>query len=297
MASASPEVAPVRTVQLPPAPTTAQQEGSVTFIGTATTLIRCAGFTILTDPNFLHRGERVHLGYGIHATRRTEPSMTLEQLPPVDFVVLSHMHEDHFDRKVARSLDRSLPIVTTPHAAVVLGHKGFLRAHALSTWGALEVRRGTSSVRVTAMPGRHGPRGIATLLPPVMGSMLDFRPTQGPRVRLYVTGDTLVFDDLRAIPSRFPGIDLALLHLGGTRLLGVLVTMDGDQGVEAMRIVQPRRAIPIHYDDYTVFKSPLDDFRRAVDAAGLGDRVHYLARGETYRFATAPETVAPHASH
>lgn len=37
--------------------------GSLFFIGTATVLLRYAGFTILTDPNFLHQGDHVHLGY------------------------------------------------------------------------------------------------------------------------------------------------------------------------------------------------------------------------------------------
>jgi predicted pyridoxine 5'-phosphate oxidase superfamily flavin-nucleotide-binding protein len=42
------------------------------FIGAATTLVRYAGFTVLTDPNFLHRGERGYLGNGRRTTRRTE---------------------------------------------------------------------------------------------------------------------------------------------------------------------------------------------------------------------------------
>ena len=44
-------------------------------------------------------------------------------------------------------------------------------------------------------------------------------------------------DDLKDIPWRYPEIDLALLHLGGTRVLGVMVTLDAQQGVELMRIV------------------------------------------------------------
>ena len=76
----------------------------------------------------------------------------------------------------------------------------------------------------------------------------------------------------------------ALLHLGGTRVLGILVTMDAEQGVEALRIIDPRTAVPIHYNDYGVFKSPLEDFKKAVAEAGLEDRVRYLAHGETYEF-------------
>ena len=103
--------------------------------------------------------------------------------------------------------------------------------------------------------------------------------------RMYISGDTLIYDDLKAIPQRFPGVDLALLHLGGTRILGVFkVTMDGKDGVQLMQIIQPKKAIPIHYDDYDVFKSPLSDFAREVKATGLEQQVVYLAHGETYTF-------------
>jgi hypothetical protein len=49
--------------------------GSVTFVGTATVLIRYGGLTILTDPNFLHRGDHVHLGYGLTSERLTNPPL------------------------------------------------------------------------------------------------------------------------------------------------------------------------------------------------------------------------------
>ena len=65
---------------------------------------------------------------------------------------------------------------------------------------------------------------------------------------------------------------------------GIVVTMDAEQGVEAMRIIDPRTAVPIHYNDYEAFKSPLEDFKHAVVEAGLEDRVHYLAHGDTYEF-------------
>jgi hypothetical protein len=45
----------------------------------------------------------------------------------------------------------------------------------------------------------------------------------------------------------------------------------------------PPAAIPVHYDDYTLFKSPLPDFRKAADQAGLPSVIHYLNRGESYR--------------
>jgi L-ascorbate metabolism protein UlaG (beta-lactamase superfamily) len=99
--------------------------GSILFIGTATVLIRFGGYTILTDPNFLHAGDHVHLGYGLFSTRLTNPALEISGLPVLDLVVLSHYHGDHFDRVAAAQLDRSVPIATTPHAARRLRRAGF----------------------------------------------------------------------------------------------------------------------------------------------------------------------------
>ncbi len=259
--------------------------GEIFFIGTATVLLRYAGFTILTDPNFLHQGDHVHLHYGIRSARRTNPAIEMEELPQIDLIVLSHMHEDHFDRLVEQKLDKSLPIVTTQHAAAKLQKKGFKCTQALNTWETLTVTKGDASLRISAMPGRHGPGILNALLPPVNGSMLEFQTaTREASFRLYITGDTLIHEQLKEIPQRYPDIDLALLHLGGTRIFGVMLTMDAKQGIQAIQIIAPRTAIPIHYNDYTVFKSPLEDFIKAVAAAGLENKVRYLSHGETYKF-------------
>lgn len=262
------------------------ESGSITFVGNATVIIRYAGLTILTDPNFLHKGDRAPLGYGFTATRLTEPALALNQLPPIDLVVLSHMHGDHFDQLVQQQMDRNIPIVTTPQAARKLEQMGFKVRHALDRWDSLIVRKGNATLRVNATPGRHGPPVIARLLPQVMGSILEFSPMGGkPNYRIYISGDTLVYDDIREIPRRYPDIDLALLHLGGTRILGIKVTMDGKDGVKMLQLIAPRHGIPIHYNDYDRFKSPLSDFEKEVKAARLEPKVTYLKHGDIYRFA------------
>jgi L-ascorbate metabolism protein UlaG (beta-lactamase superfamily) len=272
---------------LPPSKEKVDNEsGSITFVGNATVIIRYAGLTILTDPNFLHKGDRAPLGYGLTALRLTEPALTLEQLPPIDLVVLSHMHGDHFDPLVQQKLNRNIPIITTPKAAAELEQMGFKARHPLNKWDSLTVKKGDATLRVSATPGRHGPPVIARLLPQVMGSILEFSAEGGNRnYRIYISGDTMVYDDLREIPRRYPDIDLALLHLGGTRILGVVkVTMDGKDGVRMLQLIAPRHAIPIHYNDYDRFKSPLSDFEREVKAAELQRKVTYLKHGDIYRF-------------
>jgi L-ascorbate metabolism protein UlaG (beta-lactamase superfamily) len=258
-------------------------------------------------PDHLHRDrDHSYPGRGLHHSHRPQlpaprparlrrhgldheaadgAGLSIGELPSLDFVVLSHHHGDHFDRVAARGLDHDLPVITEPHAACKLRKQGFRSPVPLSTWQSRVITHadGDAEVRVTSLPGQHAPRPLGYVVPPVMGSLLDFSRDGRRLLRLYITGDTLMHDGIGQIAERFGDIDLCLIHLGGTKVAGILLTMDGRQGVQALRTVAPREAIPIHYDDYTLFKSPLPDFRKAAGQAGLPTVIHYLNRGDSYR--------------
>ncbi|KAJ5903843.1 hypothetical protein N7504_006226 [Penicillium tannophilum] len=320
-------VEPTFPTQLPPAeeikvhPFNAGEENaSIFFVGTATTIIEWAGIRLMTDPNFLHAGEHVHLGPGVTSSRLTDPAVDLHDLPPIDLILLSHYHEDHFDKEVEASLRRDLPIITTPHAKTHLESKNedaFTSVSAIDHFEQIGVSiEGGGGVkqpqlRVTGMPGKHVPSGgnieklneIAHIIPPTNGWMLELGYVEPNMLdftcgyRIYISGDTLMVDELKEIPKRYAGqkIDLMLAHLGGTTIpsplvgklikpLALMVTMDAEQGLQLIQLLQPDITIPIHYDDYDVFASPLDDFRRVIEAAGLKDKVVFLNRKDQYRF-------------
>jgi L-ascorbate metabolism protein UlaG (beta-lactamase superfamily) len=166
-------------------------EASMTFVGTATMILRLGRFTVLTDPNFVHRGQHVYLGYGLFTRRRSEPAMQPEELASLHAVLLSHLHADHFDRVARDRLARDLPIVTTPHAARRLRRRGFHEPVALQTWQSHELGRDGARLRITSVPGTHGPGIVGRLLPPVMGSVVELEQDGGTALRLYITGDTI----------------------------------------------------------------------------------------------------------
>ncbi|KAI1349663.1 Metallo-hydrolase/oxidoreductase [Xylaria sp. FL0043] len=329
-------------------------DASVYFIGNATTIIEWQGIRILTDPNFLHAGDHVHLGPGVSAQRLKDPAVNIEELPPVDLVLLSHYHEDHFDKLVEARLSRDVVIVTTPHAKGCLASSSaeggaFRAVHDIDTFesmmlhvnGAKQARADgpgkVPTMKITAMPGKHvppGPLSVANDLlhavPPTNGWLLEmaWSPSQGaaetevhsidPGYRIYISGDTLFVDELKEIPKfireqqklargRRPHsdarsarnddedddarIDLMIVHLGGTTIPGphmplLMVTMDARQGVELMKLLNPDLTLPVHFDDYSVFLSPLQDFKTEVANMGEAwkDRVVYLDRGEQFKF-------------
>ncbi|GKT40993.1 UPF0173 metal-dependent hydrolase [Colletotrichum spaethianum] len=308
---------------------TGDEDASVSFVGTATTILEWQGIRILTDPNFLHAGDHVHLGPGVTAERKTNPAINLEELPPLDVILLSHYHEDHFDRMVEDSLNRNFPIITTPHAKSCLTsssekNEPFKNVLDLDFFQdlQLDITRSASesqdkhpAIKVTGMPGKHVPPGplstandFLQAVPPTNGWMLElgYCPSLGSQAnsaafkagyRVYISGDTLMVDDLKKIPEWLNNerIDLMLVHLGGTTIPGpsiplLMVTMDAKQGMQLIKLVDPDVTIPIHYDDYDVFLSPLEDFKRTVNAEGKKDRVVYLDRGEHYRFRVRDES-------
>lgn len=152
--------------------------------------------------------------------------MTPAELPPLDAGVLSHLHGDHWDRVARRTLDRSPPVLTTEHAAPRLARYGF-DGRGLRTWQESVLRRGTEQLAVVSLPGLHARGLIGRLLPPVMGSMLEHIVDGVVRRRVYLSGDTLDGPHLDAVRERFPDIDVAIVHLGGTRVLAPLSGSSG----------------------------------------------------------------------
>jgi L-ascorbate metabolism protein UlaG (beta-lactamase superfamily) len=253
---------------------------SVTFIGNATTVLHLGAFTLLTDPAFGPAGSRVHLGYGAWTRRMKDPALTALDLRQIDAVLLSHLHGDHFDRAARERLEPTLPIITTPQAASRLRRRRFLAVRGLPTWECHEWTRDRQRLRITAVPGRHGPGLADALLPDVMGSVVQLERDGQCALTLYITGDTLHQASLTEIPRRFGPIDAMLIHLGGTRLLGMLLTMDDRQGADLTELIRPRLTVPVHFDDYRVMKSPLSDFLTRAAERGLTG-IQPITRGDT----------------
>lgn len=143
-----------------------QSGGSILFVGKATMPVRVAGFTFLTDSTFIHRHEQTRLGFGSETIRLTDPATDLADLPPLDFVLHSHFHGDHFDQAAETGLRRPLPLVTAPESAEAVRDRGYRSLYPLARWDTVVVETGGARPRITA-PAHHGPPVADLTLPEV----------------------------------------------------------------------------------------------------------------------------------
>lgn len=89
------------------------------------------------EADIVQAGDHVHLGPGVTGTRVTSPAFPIEELPPIDAIVLSHFHADHFDQIVQERLRKDMPILTTLHAQEHLSDAGLGFTNVVSIPGIL----------------------------------------------------------------------------------------------------------------------------------------------------------------
>jgi len=128
----------------------------------------------------------------VTAERVTNPAIDLHDLPPIDVVLLSHYHADHFDQKVEESLRRNLPIITTPHAKSCLQSKGeeesFSQVFDLDFFDEMmvdiaPVKQGNSpAIKVQGMPGKHVPPGPLAFVNDLLGAVSEYENLESNRL-------------------------------------------------------------------------------------------------------------------
>lgn len=245
----------------------------LTHIGGPTLLIEACGLRILTDPTFDPAGGHYRFGWGTASDKLAGPALTPDEVGDVDLALVSHdHHEDNLDAAGRAFLSRAAVVVTTVPGAKRLGDG----ARGLAPWDTTEVHApGGETVTITATACRHGPPGSR----PIVGAVIGFAISlPGRDDVLWISGDTVLYDEVRAVGDRLT-IDVAVIHVGGVRfpISGPFrYTMTGADAVELAEALQPRVAIPIHYEGWKHFREGRDAAVAAFAAAGLADRVHWL---------------------
>jgi L-ascorbate metabolism protein UlaG (beta-lactamase superfamily) len=96
---------------------------TVAWIGHATVLINFFGTWIITDPVFSEKAGITFLGMFTLGTKRlVEPALHIDELPPIDLILLSHAHMDHLDLPSLRKFSTSIPIIAAKNTSDVFNN-------------------------------------------------------------------------------------------------------------------------------------------------------------------------------
>ena len=252
----------------------------LTHIGGPTVLIEAGGWRLLTDPTFDPPGRSYRFGWGTGSRKLAGPAIPAAELGPIDAVLLSHDHHDDNLDPAGRALLPSLgTVVTTEAGAGRLGGD----ARGLAPWHTSVLSApGKTSIEVMATPCRHGPPGSRPIVGDVIGFALRWDGQEHGTV--WITGDTVLYDEVREVPERLR-IGTALLHLGGVRFPvsgPVRYTMTAREAVQLCGLIRPRTVIPIHYEGWKHFREGRAAAERAFAAAPaeVRDSVRWLPIGE-----------------
>jgi L-ascorbate metabolism protein UlaG (beta-lactamase superfamily) len=274
----------VEDVPLTPPPRAARDRIAVTFIGHSTFLVQVGGLCVLTDPIWSDRCSPVSFA----GPRRVRPpGQTLDSLPGVDLLLITHNHYDHMDLPTLRKVRaRWQPSTATGLGnARHLAKAGIRSAVELDWWQTTEL----AGARVTYVPAQHfSARGLHDRNRSLWGGFV----VEAHGAVVYFAGDSGYCPYFADIASRFPRIDLALLPIGAyePRWFMRQHHVNPEEAVQAHLDLQPRRSIGMHFGTFQLtdeaIDAPISALRQAQARAGVAHaEFDVLGFGETRQYA------------
>jgi L-ascorbate metabolism protein UlaG (beta-lactamase superfamily) len=259
------------------APSNLNSKISITHIGTATAIIEIDDVKLLTDPVFSPAGTEFDMGLAVLKIEET-PAFGLEDLPPIDAVLLSHEdHPDNLDPLGRQLLDGRL-VFTTLDGAKNLAPRPAVRG--MKPWETVPVKIGGKPFEITGTPCQHLPGGEVTgfvLTTPSFGTSPEGLPNA-----IWFSGDTVYFEELNQIAGKFH-IMAAICNLGDARPMlpeGPLqITMDGKQAADLLKAFKADVLVPMHYESWGHFTQGASELVKVFAEEGIADQVCWLVPG------------------
>jgi len=241
----------------------------VTWFGHSTTLIEIDGQRVLTDPLWSERASPLP---GVGPRAWYPPPLALDELPPIDAVVISHDHYDHLDQQTISAMrgerwQRTMFVVP-------LG----IGAH-LAYWGVPEARiveldwwqqTRIGDLELTCTPARHASGRMVIDNDSKLWAGWAMR---GARHRVYYSGDTGLFPAMREIGARLGPFDLTLIESGQYGRGWPDWHLGPEQAVRAHRLVRGRVMLPVHWGKlvlaYHGWTEPIERVLAAAAVSGV----------------------------
>jgi len=253
----------------------AQGQLGVTFIGHSSFFLQIGGSNIVVDPIFAP--------WLFVLKRLRRPGLRIQDLPPLDAVLVTHAHFDHLHRPSLRALARATriksgrtPLLIVPsNCSDLVFDLGFERVEEVSWWDEFQL----GATRITVTPAKHwGARVIRDMQRGYGGYCLS-----GGGHSIYHSGDTAYFSGFKEIGRRL-NPDVALLPIGAYQPDSFrAVHASPEDALRGFVDMGARTMIPMHFGTFKLSQEPVDEpVKRLVSGArrlGIADRVHVLEEG------------------
>ena len=261
-----------------------QGRPSVTWIGHASVLVQMEHVSFLTDPIWSNRPSPVPFA---GPSRFVEPGLKIDDLPPIDFVLISHNHYDHLDLPTLRALaDRNPATVFY----VPLGNGALLNQQGISNveeldWGQTHVY---NDVTIACLPAQHWSKRSLT---DERKALWSSWAVIGEERRFYFAGDTGYFDGFKLIGEALGPFDLVAVPVGAYQPRAMMREshMNPEEAVRAAIDLRANSAVAIHFGTFDLSDEPLAEppqrFSEAAKNSELGSNAAWvLDIGETRAF-------------
>jgi L-ascorbate metabolism protein UlaG (beta-lactamase superfamily) len=221
----------------------------LTWYGHATLGFETSGYKVLVDPFF----------------SGNPAASTSADKVAADFILISHGHSDHVGDTVAIAKRTGALVISNFEIANWVANKG-PKTHGQHIGGGFKHPFGhlklTQALHGSTMPdGANGGNPSGFLLTTLDGK------------KIYLAGDTGLFGDMRLIGEE--GLDLAVIPIGDN------FTMGPDDALRAVKLLQPKHVIPIHFDTYDIIRQDAKAWGERVEKE-TGAKVHILKPGESF---------------
>lgn len=281
-----------------------RHEASVTWVGHATFFIQYEGMNIVTDPVWAKR---------MAFTKRLgEPGISIQEIPPLDIILISHSHYDHLHIASIRKLYREETTIIVPVGLKrKMLSKGFRRVIEMQWWESTTI----GGVKISFVPTQHWTRRTpfdtntshwgGFVLEPVLQEAnqndSDTLQAAGDEAKpaaeqtrilppnIYFAGDSGYFKGFKLIGERF-NIHIALMPIGAYDPEWFMTSqhVNPEEALQAFLDVQAETMIPMHYGTFKLADDTAQEALERLEAERkrLGiteDRVRVLKYGETFK--------------